>query len=249
MAFDPRYFNAIAGIESDATPGGGYGALGPTTKSGDRAHGRYQIMGANIGPWTKKYLGQEMTPEEFRANPAAQDKVFEGEFGRLVDKYGPEGAARAWFAGEGGMNTPAAADVNGMTVDRYGKAFTQNLNRPTLPDGTPITDSQYIGAAPGMNAPAPGAQSIWDGSAAGLQRMAEQAAQSAVDANGVVQAPAPAVAAAAKKDDPWGGVDDIGKALAMLGRQQSAPRQGLLSSPVHQGQTVALNPFARSIFG
>lgn len=115
--------NAIAGIES----GGRYDALGPVTKTGDRAYGKYQVMGSNIPVWTEKYLGRRMTPEEFLASPEAQEAVFKGEFGRLAQKYGPEGAARAWFAGEGGMNDPNRRDILGTSVADYGRKFSERL--------------------------------------------------------------------------------------------------------------------------
>jgi len=115
--------NAIAGIES----GGRYDALGPVTKTGDRAYGKYQVMGSNIPVWTERYLGRRMTPEEFLASPEAQEAVFQGEFGRLVAKYGPEGAARAWFAGEGGMNDPNRRDILGTSVADYSRKFTTAL--------------------------------------------------------------------------------------------------------------------------
>lgn len=114
---------AISGIES----GGRYDALGPTTKTGDRAYGKYQVMGSNIPVWTEKYLGRRMTPEEFLASPEAQEAVFKGEFGRLAAKYGPEGAARAWFAGEGGMNDPNRRDILGTSVADYSRKFTTAL--------------------------------------------------------------------------------------------------------------------------
>lgn len=120
------YGSAIAGIESGGQPNGGYGAIGPETGKG-RAHGKYQVMDFNVAPWTKEVLGQEMTPQQFLQNPQAQDAVFKAKFGQLVEKHGPEGASRAWFAGEGGMNNPNARDVNGMTPDRYGQQFAQNL--------------------------------------------------------------------------------------------------------------------------
>lgn len=115
--------NAIAGIESS----GRYDALGPVTKTGDRAYGKYQVMGSNIPVWTEKYLGRRMTPEEFLASPEAQEAVFQGEFGRLAAKYGPEGAARAWFAGEGGMNDPNRKDILGTSVADYGRRFSERL--------------------------------------------------------------------------------------------------------------------------
>jgi hypothetical protein len=115
----PDSGNAIASIES----GGNYGALGPQTKTGDRAYGKYQVMGANIPEWTKETLGQPMTPQQFLANPQAQDAVFQKKFGQYAQAYGPEGAARAWFAGEGNMNNPNAKDQLGTTVAQYAQKF------------------------------------------------------------------------------------------------------------------------------
>ena len=81
---------AIAGIES----GGRYDALGPIIpKTGDRAYGKYQVMGENIGPWTGQYYGTRLTPQQFLANPAAQDAVFAGKFGEYREKYGNRAAS------------------------------------------------------------------------------------------------------------------------------------------------------------
>lgn len=123
------YREAIASIESKGS--GDYAALGPKTKTGDRAYGRYQVMGANIPEWTKAALGKAMTPEEFLKNPAAQDKVFDHRFGGYVKKYGPEKAARAWFGGPGAVNNPKAKDVLGTSVSTYGQKFLKSLG--TLP--------------------------------------------------------------------------------------------------------------------
>ncbi|HEX7971893.1 MAG TPA: hypothetical protein VF501_06705 [Thiobacillus sp.] len=119
-----RASQASAGQES----GGRYDALGPVAnKAGDRAYGKYQVMGANIPSWTQEALGKPMTPQEFLANPQAQEAVYKLKFGQLLDKYGPEGAARAWFAGEGGMNNPNAKDVLGTTVAGYGQDFSRRF--------------------------------------------------------------------------------------------------------------------------
>jgi hypothetical protein len=125
----PDFSKAIAGIES----GGAYDKLGPQTKTGDRAFGKYQVMGANIPEWTTQVLGKPMTPEQFLSNPDAQEAVFKAKFGDYVQKYGPEGAAKAWFAGEKGMNNPNAKDVLGTTVAGFGQKFTQALG----PQGAP----------------------------------------------------------------------------------------------------------------
>jgi hypothetical protein len=135
-----RMADAISGIES----GGKYDALGPVTKTGDRAYGKYQVMGSNVGPWTKAHLGQEMTPDAFLANPQAQDAVFKGQFGQYAQKYGPEGAARAWFAGEGGMNDPNRKDQLGTSVAQYGQKFAQAYGQPQMaqpPQATPQSDT------------------------------------------------------------------------------------------------------------
>lgn len=132
------FANAISGIES----GGRYDALGPVTKTGDRAYGKYQIMGANVPQWTKAHLGQEMDPQAFLANPQAQDAVFRGQFGQYAQKYGPEGAARAWFAGEGGMNDPNRRDQLGTTVAQYGQKFAQALGPQGAPAAAPAPDNR-----------------------------------------------------------------------------------------------------------
>lgn len=128
MAEQPKaepspYASAISGIES----GGKYNAVGPATKTGDRALGKYQVMAANVRPWTKEVLGREVTPTEFMNSPEIQDAVFNAKFGGYVDKYGPEGAAKAWFAGEKGMSDPNRRDVLGTSVADYGRKFVSAL--------------------------------------------------------------------------------------------------------------------------
>jgi hypothetical protein len=147
--------DAIASIES----GGRYDLLGPLTRAGDRAYGKYQVMGANVGPWTKEVLGQSLTPEEFLASPEAQDAVFNAKFGNYVAKYGPEGAARAWFAGEGGMNDPSRKDILGTSVADYGRRFMAALGQggaaaspSAVPQATPLS-ANSLGQAQGAPLP------------------------------------------------------------------------------------------------
>ncbi len=118
------YADAIASIESAGS--GDYRAIGPNTGKG-RAYGRYQVMDFNIGPWTEKYLGVRMTPEEFLNNPAAQDAVFNGEFGSYVEKYGnPQDAASVWFSGRPLSKAGNASDGY-TTVPEYVRRFTNAL--------------------------------------------------------------------------------------------------------------------------
>jgi hypothetical protein len=66
-----------------------------------------------------------VSPQEFLADPAVQDAVFDHVFGGYLDQYGPEGAARAWFGGPGAVAASAGGrrDVLGTSVDKYGQMF------------------------------------------------------------------------------------------------------------------------------
>lgn len=132
---------------------GSYDQLGPPTKDGDRAYGKYQVMGKNIGPWSQQILGTSLTPEQFLKNPTAQETVAKAKLSEYNTKYGPVGAAKAWFAGPGGMNNPGATDVNGTSVGQYGA----NVSKALGFSGDPATG----GPAGGAGAPtAPGAGGV-----------------------------------------------------------------------------------------
>lgn len=123
--------NAIASIESAGS--GDYSALGPVTAKGNRAYGRYQVMDFNIGPWTEKYLGRRLTPEEFLASKEAQDAVFAGEFGGNVEKYGnPQDAASVWFTGKpvatGGNRKDILGTTGNVYVDKFNNALGQMVS-------------------------------------------------------------------------------------------------------------------------
>ena len=108
--WNPAWASAISGIESS----GRYNLMGPITRSGDRAHGKYQVMGANIGPWTREALGRELSPQEFLNDTDAQEAVFRHQFGKNVDKYGsPQEAASVWFSGRPMAQAGNAKDVLG----------------------------------------------------------------------------------------------------------------------------------------
>ncbi len=126
--------DAIASIESAGS--GDYAAVGPTNANLGRALGRYQIMEANIGPWSREVLGREVTPDEFLANPQLQDAIFDGKFGQYVQQFGPEGAAQAWFAGPGGVGKMERQDVLGTSVADYTQKFTNALGGSAQPAPT-----------------------------------------------------------------------------------------------------------------
>lgn len=128
------YRNAIASIESAGS--GDYAAIGPTNPKLGRALGRYQIMEANIGPWSQEALGRAVTPDEFLADPKLQDAIFDKKFGTYVQQFGPEGAAQAWFAGPGGVGKTDRRDVLGTSVGGYSEKFLNALG-PQVAASTP----------------------------------------------------------------------------------------------------------------
>lgn len=122
------YRDAIASIESAGS--GDYAAVGSTHPKLGRALGRYQMMEANIGPWSKAALGRAVTPDEFMADPKIQDQIFDHQFGQYVKKYGEEGAAQAWIGGAGGVGKTSRTDSFGTSIGDYSSKFRAALGRP-----------------------------------------------------------------------------------------------------------------------
>ena len=139
-----NWADAIASIESAGS--GGYSAVGPMTKKGNRAYGRYQVMDFNIGPWTEKHLGRRLTPQEFLADQAAQDAVFNGEFGSYVKKHGnPEDAASIWFTGRPAAQGANSKDILGTSGAGYVAKFKRAMGNTSLIGGE---ENDTLGAAP-----------------------------------------------------------------------------------------------------
>lgn len=120
------YRDAVASIESAGS--GNYSAIGPTNPKLGPALGRYGIMEGNLAEWSKAALGHEITADQFLADPAAQDAIFDNRFGGYVKQFGPEGAAQAWFAGPGGVGKTDRKDVLGTDVGTYGRRFIAAIN-------------------------------------------------------------------------------------------------------------------------
>ena len=141
--------NAIASIESAGS--GDYSALGPITAKGNRAYGRYQVMDFNIGPWTEKYFGRPLTPEEFLASKEAQDAVFAGEFGGNVEKYGnPQDAASVWFTGKPVATSGNRKDILGTTGSGYVNKFNEALGQTPMQNASFDPPMQTASFAPPM---------------------------------------------------------------------------------------------------
>lgn len=91
------FINAIAGQES----GGNYSVQ--NKDSG--AMGKYQIMPSNImgvgRGWDYEALGRDINIGEFLGSPQIQEAIAQYKLKSYYDKYGPAGAAVAWYAGPG----------------------------------------------------------------------------------------------------------------------------------------------------
>jgi hypothetical protein len=114
----------LAGAIGQYESGGRYNALGPVMPSGsyagDRAYGKYQVMGKNIPSWTKQALGYSMTPQQFLRDTAAQDATAKHFMKQHLDRYGrPEDVASMWLSGKPMQGNNARDLATGVTVPQY----------------------------------------------------------------------------------------------------------------------------------
>ncbi len=78
------------------------------------ASGLFQVMPANVGPWTKEVFGRSFSVEEFMHSPKAQEAVFNHKMGQYLRMAAERAngnedvairmAAAAWYGGPGAMN-------------------------------------------------------------------------------------------------------------------------------------------------
>jgi hypothetical protein len=133
---------AIIGKES----GGNYNAVNPDSG----ALGIGQVMPENVGPWTQKYLGKTLTPQQFLKDRAAQDAVVNGRFNDMLKDQAAAGfsgeqmirrAAAVWYSGQSklwndtkpqyskGRRYPSIAEYTQAIWDSYQK--NQGTSLPT----------------------------------------------------------------------------------------------------------------------
>lgn len=97
-----QLLNALSYVESTND----YSKVGPETRRGNRAYGRFQVMDFNIPSWSEQHYGTRLTPQEFLANQEAQDAVFRGQMGEYYGQSTgtPEerirNAGSLWFTGQ-----------------------------------------------------------------------------------------------------------------------------------------------------
>lgn len=107
--------------------------------AGDRALGKYQVMGKNVGPWTKQYLGREVSPEEFLANPQIQEDLMTARAKDLYSKYGNEyDVASVHFTGQplakaGGDVADDTGTTNSVYQDLFKKGMAMDTSMPSFP--------------------------------------------------------------------------------------------------------------------
>jgi hypothetical protein len=144
-------FNTLRDNIAQFESGGDYHILGPVLRNGDQAIGKYQVMASNVPNWTQKWLGQSMTPAQFRADPQAQEAVFKGEFGSYLQNSSPADAASMWFTGKPLAQGANLHDVLGTSGAKYAAIATKGLGvDPTMPPpGALARPSTPTPAAPG----------------------------------------------------------------------------------------------------
>lgn len=95
-----------------------YDAIGSVTRSGDRAYGKYQVMGHNVPTWTSEHLGVRMTVQQFLEDPMAQERLAGIIFTKRIGEHGIEDAISMWFSGRKARGN-VSCDVNGTCVPEY----------------------------------------------------------------------------------------------------------------------------------
>jgi len=119
-----RFRRAIITQES----GGNYSAVNPDSG----AMGIGQVMPANVGPWTQKYLGRRLTPQQFLKDRAAQDAVINGRFNDMLSRELKAGhsqevavrrAAAEWYSGQPGLWNSTRSEGKYPSIAEYTKSI------------------------------------------------------------------------------------------------------------------------------
>lgn len=130
---NPNLEGALAGIAHVETGAeqNPYQAMSKPSPNGDRAHGKYQIMGSNIPSWTKEALGKQMSPDEFIKNPAAQEATAGYMVNNYLNKYGNlNDVYSMWFSGRPMSKVSSGVkDAYGTTVPQYVKKANEGFNK------------------------------------------------------------------------------------------------------------------------
>jgi len=120
----PTFMAAIRRLESGSY-NGNYSALGPVTKTGNRARGAYQIMEQYWADWAAE---AGLAGADWRSREA-QDAVARHKFIKYYQEFGDwDLVAIAWFGGRGkalaaqqsGLDSVSGyADITGTSIGKY----------------------------------------------------------------------------------------------------------------------------------
>lgn len=108
-------------------------------QSGTHALGKYQILPNNVREWGREMGLGNVSPQEFLANPKLQEDMVHFKLNQYIQKYGPAGAAAAWYGGDGGAraylhNNPRiySAQAGGMpSINSYVSSVIQKAGLPS----------------------------------------------------------------------------------------------------------------------
>lgn len=107
--------------------------MDPGAVSPKGAMGLGQIMPANIGPWSRRYLGLDVTDEEaaalYQADPSYQARLASTVFGSYVQEHGLREAFTKWHAGPGTDFADVVADYEqAQRTGRPGRYHDGNMH-------------------------------------------------------------------------------------------------------------------------
>jgi hypothetical protein len=122
--------------------GGNYSAGNPSG-----ALGAYQILGSNLPSWSKSALGYVVSASQFLASPHLQDAIADYKLGQLFDKYGPEGAASAWYSGDPSLANSTKPQPGGPSIASYVDSVMKHATQAPAGVTLPLSE-QPINAGP-----------------------------------------------------------------------------------------------------
>lgn len=120
-----KFINAISGQES----GGNYN----TRNKSSGAMGKYQIMPGNLAGtgkgWDFEALGRDISSAQFMASPQLQEAIARYKLQQYYNKYGPRGAAIAWYAGPGAVGKANGNKSQGAypTINNYANSILRRM--------------------------------------------------------------------------------------------------------------------------
>lgn len=120
-----KFIGAISGQES----GGNYN----TRNKSSGAMGKYQIMPGNLAGnkkgWDFEALGRDITSAQFMASPQLQEAIARYKLQQYYNKWGPRGAAIAWYAGPGAVNRANLNKSQGAypTINNYANSILRRM--------------------------------------------------------------------------------------------------------------------------